>query len=53
VVPSAETQTALLLRCIRRITPQLPITWKGNCAIWMPGDEAQERQLGRRGPGYL
>jgi len=27
-----------MLRCIRKITPQLPITWKGNCAIWMPGN---------------
>ena len=32
---------ASLLHCIREITPQLPITWKRNCAIWMPGNEAQ------------
>src|ERR1700738_644392 len=25
-------------------TPQLPITWKRNCAIWMPVNEAQKRQ---------
>src|ERR1700735_851490 len=33
-----------MLQCIREITPQLPITWKDNCAIWMPGNEAQKRQ---------
>src|ERR1700736_4632179 len=39
-----KPKSRFLLRCIRRITPQLPITWKGNCAIWMPGNEAQKRQ---------
>ena len=33
-----------MLQRIRGITPQLPITWKQNCAIWMPGNEAQKRQ---------
>src|SRR5437868_14551191 len=33
-----------LLHCIREITPQFPITWKRNCAIWMPGNEAQKRR---------
>src|SRR5437868_10281423 len=33
-----------LLHCIRQITPQFPITWKRNCAIWMPGNEAQKRR---------
>src|SRR5438477_12134874 len=32
------------IKARKPITPQLPITWKGNCAIWMPGNEAQERQ---------
>jgi hypothetical protein len=42
-----------LLHCIREITPQFPITWKGNCAIWMPGNEAQKRQSWAKGtPGY-
>ena len=42
-----------LLRRIGEITPQLPITWKWNCAIWMPGNEAQKRQRWARGtPGY-
>src|SRR5712675_138562 len=30
-----------LLHRTRKITPQFPITWKGICAIWMPGNEAQ------------
>src|SRR5256714_1502159 len=33
-----------LLHRVREITPQFPITRKGNCAIWMPGNEAQKRQ---------
>ena len=33
-----------MLHRIREITPQLPITWKRNRAIWMPGNEAQKRQ---------
>src|SRR5947208_5692130 len=32
------------IKARKPITPQLPITWKGNCAIWMPGNEAQKRQ---------
>src|SRR5579863_665889 len=40
------------LRCGRRITPQLPITWQWNCAIWMPGDEAQRALTGPRDTGY-
>src|SRR3981081_737934 len=38
-----------LLHCTREITPQLPITWKGNCAIWMPGNEAQSAKAGPLG----
>ena len=33
-----------LLRCIRELAPQFAITWKWNCAIWMPGNEAQKRK---------
>ena len=40
---------ANLLRCIRRITPQFPITWKWNCAIWMPGNRLKARTLGQEG----
>ena len=42
--PAQVFSSARLLHCIREITPQLPITWKRNCAIWMPGNEAQKRQ---------
>src|ERR1700676_4093625 len=38
-----------LLHRIRKIKPQFPITWKGNCAIWMPGNEAQKRLIGPPG----
>src|SRR5258705_961660 len=37
------------MQCIREITPELPITWKGNCAIWMPGNEAQSANAGPQG----
>ena len=41
-----------LMHRTREITPQLTITWKWNCAIWMPGNEAQKRQcLGTRDTG--
>jgi hypothetical protein len=34
------------------IRPQFAITWKWNCAIWMPGNEAQKRARWARGtPG--
>src|SRR6202048_3646731 len=41
---------ARLLHCIREIAPQLSITWKWNCAIWMPGNEGPKApKLGQRG----
>ena len=41
VQPAYEGPTSYRLLTIaalhQEITPQFPITWKGNCAIWMPG----------------
>src|ERR1700709_539650 len=42
-----------MLHRIREITPQLPITWKGNCAIWMPGNEARSAKAGASGDAGL
>src|SRR6267142_716338 len=48
-----HTKVRRLLQCIREITPQFPITWKGNCAIWMPGNEAQSANAGPQGTAGL
>jgi hypothetical protein len=42
-----------LLHRIKKLTPQLAITRKVNCAIWKPGNEAQKRHNWAKGtPGY-
>ena len=61
VTPGMRAPYEDLLRCQlsiaalhQEITPQFPITWKGNCAIWMPGNEARSaRKCWAIGtPGY-
>src|SRR5436190_7186023 len=42
-----------MLRRIRRITPQLPITWKRNLRYMKAGEEAHKRHsLSQGTPGY-
>jgi hypothetical protein len=48
--PSRKIFTvAVIVASQQEITPQLPITWALNCAIWTPGNEAQKRQTGPKG----